>query len=326
MIILGLFVQDGDLGFQVRRLNISDQTPLKPGAQPLFDRINVLGQAVRRNHDLLVLFVQSIEGVKKFFLGAFLAGYELNIVNQENVHRMKTLAEAEHFVEAQGVDHFNGEFFSADVAEARGGIALFDHVADGMHQVGLAHAHSTIEKQRVVGFGGLFGNGARRRVGKLVGLAYDEGLERVARVELVIAAFKIKLGLLGGRGGNNGRRRGYRFFLRANVLHAGVGNAQLVKNGFDDFPVGAGEHLAEHTGGNLHKENFTFDPRQPGGLKPGAESVDADARLHALKKSVPKVSSFTFLAKLDSRRHQSKKPSPRYFHKCVNPVERQFQS
>ncbi len=57
-------------------------------------------------------------------------------------------------------------------------------VADGVHQVGLAHAHAAVEEERIVGLGGALGHGQRGGAGKLVAVADDEGIEGVARVEL----------------------------------------------------------------------------------------------------------------------------------------------
>src|SRR5208282_1006306 len=166
------------------------------------------------------------------------------------------------------------EFFRADVTEAHGGIALLDGVPDGMHQVRLAHAHAAIKEKRVVGFGGLLGDGAGSGVRKFIGLADYEAVEGVAEVELMVAAFEIELGLLGT--GNNGSGRN-RLFLGADVLHFGVGSAHLVEDSLDDLAISAGEDLAENGAGNLDEKNVTFLAIQPGGLEPGGISVDADA-------------------------------------------------
>ena len=91
-----------------------------------------------------------------------------------------------HALEADGGDHFVGEFFGADVGEAQRGIAPLERVADGLHQVRLAESHTTVEEERVVGFGGLLGDGDGRGVRELVRGADDERVERVARVQLVV--------------------------------------------------------------------------------------------------------------------------------------------
>ena len=61
---------------------------------------------------------------------------------------------------------------------------LFDLVADGLHQVGLAHADAAVQEQRVVGLGGAFRHRAGGSVGKLIAGADDEVVEGVLGIEL----------------------------------------------------------------------------------------------------------------------------------------------
>ena len=64
------------------------------------------------------------------------------------------------------------------------GLAALHLVADGVHQVGLAHAHAAIEEERIVGLGGPFGHRQRGGARKLIAVADHERIEGVARVEL----------------------------------------------------------------------------------------------------------------------------------------------
>ena len=59
-----------------------------------------------------------------------------------------------------------------------------DLVADGLHQVGLAHADAAIEEQWVVRFRRTLSHSLAGRVGKLVAAADHECIEGVARVQL----------------------------------------------------------------------------------------------------------------------------------------------
>ena len=187
------------------------------------------------------------------------------------------------------IDDFDGEFFGANVAEAHGGIALFDGVPDGVHQVSLAHAHSAVEEQRVVGFGGLLGDGAGSGMGELIGFADDEAVEGVAEVQLMVAAFEIELGLLDAghdRGGGQG------LVFTAEIVDLYVGSADLVEDGFNDLAVGTGQNLAKNGAGNLHVEALALGTIEAGRLKPGIESVDADPGLHAVKKFIPGINGY----------------------------------
>src|SRR6266478_7453781 len=100
---------------------------------------------------------------------------------------MKPLAEAEHLVESQGVDHFNRKFFRAHVAQLRRRIALLDGMPDGMHQVRLTHSHPTVKKKRIVRFRWLLRDRSRSRMRKFVRLADHKRVKGVARVQLMIA-------------------------------------------------------------------------------------------------------------------------------------------
>ena len=237
-----------------------------------------------------MLLVQRVEGVEEFFLRAFFSRDELNVVHQQHVHGVKTFAEADHAVEPQRVDHFDGELLCAYVAQAHRRVALLDGVPDGVHQVGLAHAHAAVQEQRVVRFGGLFRDGARRGVRKLIGLADHESVEGIAQIQLVVAALKIQFGL--PRFGGCCRRRGYRLFLAANVLDFNTGSSEFVEHRFDDIPVSAREHLPENRTGNLDEERLTLGTVQPGRLEPSCEGVDADPGFDMVQKRLPGICCF----------------------------------
>ena len=64
------------------------------------------------------------------------------------------------------------------------GLAALHLVADGVHQVGLAHAHAAIQEERIVSARRALGHGQRGGAGKLVAVADDKGVKGVARVEL----------------------------------------------------------------------------------------------------------------------------------------------
>ena len=178
---------------------------------------------------------------------------------------------------------------------------------------------AAIEEEWVVRFGRLFRHSARSGVRKFVGFADNEGIESVASVELVIAAFEIELGLL-GRG--YGRRSLDGLLFGADILHFGVGSAHLVENGLDDLAVGPGKDLSEDGAGNLNKKGVALAAAQPGGLEPGVVGVDTDAGLYKVEKFVPGILHFVFSAKLGSGRHRVRKNQiPANFHRCEYAVE-----
>ena len=98
-------------GFQIGRLNVGDESPFKPAAQPIFQRDQGFRRTIAGHHDLLAVAVQRVEGVEEFFLRRFLAGDELNVVDQQHVDRAILVAEGRGVLGANGVDEFVGELF-----------------------------------------------------------------------------------------------------------------------------------------------------------------------------------------------------------------------
>jgi hypothetical protein len=139
-----------------------------------------LGRTIGGDHDLLHALMQCIEGVKELFLGAFLLGDELNVVDEQDVDGAKTVAETGHAIVAQRGDHLVGELLGGNVADARRGLSPLHIMTDGVHEMGLAHAHTTIEEERIVGARGALGNSQGRGARKLVAVADHEVVERVA--------------------------------------------------------------------------------------------------------------------------------------------------
>ncbi len=91
-------------------------------------------------------FVQGVEGMKKLFLGPLLAGNELHIVDQQDVHGAKFVAKVVHFRVADPVDQFVHEFFGSIIADAQLRIACQHGVADGIDQMGFAETDAAIDK------------------------------------------------------------------------------------------------------------------------------------------------------------------------------------
>ena len=91
---LGLLLQDGDLGFEVGWLDVGDEAPLEAGAEAVFEVGELFGGPVGGDDDLLHALVQRVEGVEELFLGALLAGEELDVVDEQDVDVAELVAEA----------------------------------------------------------------------------------------------------------------------------------------------------------------------------------------------------------------------------------------
>ena len=180
---LRLLAQDRDAGLQLRRLDVGDQAPLEPGAQPVLEGGQLLGRPVRGDDDLLVRVVQRVEGVEELLLDAFLALDELDVVDEQHVDVAVAALERRLAVVAQRVDEVVGEFLGGDVLDAHAGEQPLGVVACGVQQVGLAEPGLAPDEQRVVGARRRLGDGEGGGVGEPVRGADDEGVEGVAPVE-----------------------------------------------------------------------------------------------------------------------------------------------
>ena len=77
------------------------------------------------------------------------------------------------------------------------GLAAFYVVADGVHEVGLAHADAAVEEEGVVGLGRALGDGlGEAAMANWFPRADDEGVELISGVELGCVV-PVEAGLLG---------------------------------------------------------------------------------------------------------------------------------
>ena len=141
--------------------------------------------------------------MEELFLGALLAGDELDVVHQQHVRRAVGLPELVGAARLDGGDELVGEGLAVHIDDVELRVVLLNFGGDGGEQVGLAQARLPVDEQRVIGPRGIGGHRLGRRVGELVGGAFDEVLEGE-----VIAAVGFRL-RLGGGGGFLLFRRGH---------------------------------------------------------------------------------------------------------------------
>ena len=222
--------------------------------------------------------------MEEFFLGALGASDELNIVDHQHVHVAETVAEGRHALEADGGDHFIGEFLGADVGEAQRGIAALERVADGLHQVRLAESHAAVQEQRIVGFRWLLGDGDGRGVGELVRRADNEFVEGVARVQLARGRIEIELLL------RRDRRRSQRCFaFDRDEFQDQARSADFNQHGLQKLAVGFGKALAEEPCGNADDQQVLFRALLPGWFEPGGVAMWIYAPRGMLQDFVPEI-------------------------------------
>src|SRR5207248_5694292 len=99
---------DARLGF--RRLDVRDQSPLEPAAEPLLEALDLRRELVGGDEDLLAGLVQRVEGVEELLHRLLLVAEELDVVQQEDVALLAVArAELGHAVLLEGVDEDVGE-------------------------------------------------------------------------------------------------------------------------------------------------------------------------------------------------------------------------
>src|SRR5688572_5388710 len=106
---LRLLFEDGDARFHVGRLEIGDQSPLEPIAEPLLEPWDVLRNLVRSEDNLSVRLMERVEGVEEFFLGALAVGEKLDVVDDEYVDFAEGRLELVHAIAAKRRDQLRHE-------------------------------------------------------------------------------------------------------------------------------------------------------------------------------------------------------------------------
>ena len=199
-----LVAKDCQTCFEIRRLDVGDEAPLEAPAQAFFECGDGVGHTVGGDDDLLVGAVERVERVEEFLLESFLAGDELDVVDEQHVDVAITASKRVRGVLADRVDVFVHERLGGHVAHHVVLIVRVDVVADGVEQVCLAEACRAVDEQRVVAASRRFGDAQCSCERELVGRAFHEGLEGVARVQ---AGFVEHQRLLGGVAVRCGDRR-----------------------------------------------------------------------------------------------------------------------
>ena len=115
--------------------------------------------------------------MEEFFLGGFLTGNKLNIIDEEQIRFSVFTAELNIFTALQGFNQFIGELVALDIDNIGIGVASANAVGNGIQQVGLTHTGRAVNKQGVIGLTGVIGYSKGCTVGKAVGRANHEAVE-----------------------------------------------------------------------------------------------------------------------------------------------------
>jgi hypothetical protein len=151
-----LEAENGDASLQVRGLDIGDESCLEPRAKAFLQRGNSLRGTVAGDDDLAFGCVEAIEGVEELFLGAFLAGDELYVIHEKDIHLAVFGTEVIRGLVADGIDEVIGKGFRGHIEDA--GVPTDREIADGVEQVGLAQADTAVDEEGIEALAGVFGD------------------------------------------------------------------------------------------------------------------------------------------------------------------------
>ena len=124
-----------------------------------------------------------VEGVEKLLLRPFLAGDELDVVDEEHVDPAIAFPEVLALLRADRVDELVRELLARGIRDALFGMPRDDGMADRVHEMRLAEAGPAVHEEWVVAVAGPLGHGKSRGVREPVIRADDEGRKGVALVE-----------------------------------------------------------------------------------------------------------------------------------------------
>ena len=111
--------KDRDARFQVGGFQLGHETPFETGHQALLQSCDFTGRAVAGENDLFVRIEQGVEGVEEFFLHAFLAGQEVDVIDQQEIRMPIFLPELDKTAVLQCVDILVRESLGGHVTDIR---------------------------------------------------------------------------------------------------------------------------------------------------------------------------------------------------------------
>ena len=193
--------------------------------------------------------------MEEFFLGADLAGDELDVVHQQQVGHPVFFPERRHVAALDGGDQLVGEVVAFDVHDPVGRPGPGDVAGDGVEQVGLAQARLAVDEQGVVGAGRVLGHGIGGRVGKLVAVAHDEPFKCVVCIDCVFVGGAPKAQL----------------FVAAKDPQGQVFPRQFPHCFAKWLGIAVFDHLPFHAGGGEQNKNAVFHRYGGGVSKPSGD-------------------------------------------------------
>ena len=122
--------------------------------------------------------------MEELFLGTLFLGEELNVIDQQRIHRTVKALELVDGIQLQGLDHVRHKTLGMQVNHLGIRVFLQQMITHRMHQVGFTQAHAAVQKQRVVAMLGVIGHLPGCRSGQLVGFTFDKVFEGKGAIQI----------------------------------------------------------------------------------------------------------------------------------------------
>jgi hypothetical protein len=151
----------------------------------LFDTRDVCRDFIGSNNDLTLGTIERVEGVEELLLSSLLTNDELDIVDEENIHRSKSALEFLHLCVTKGENEFVCECLRRHVENSCERIPLKNRVSYRVEKMCLSKSYTTINKEWVIALTRLLGHSHRGGVTELVTITNHEILEGIARVNII---------------------------------------------------------------------------------------------------------------------------------------------
>lgn len=149
-VIILLLAQNGNAGFDIRRLNIDGQAAFKAGYEAFFEPANLAWRPVGGQDDLLMRIIESIEGMEEDFLQSFFSGEEMHIIDQQDIDTAKVVSEIRQGFVVEGIDIEVAEFLTEEIFDFGAFLILANCLRDRLQQVGFPEAGGAVDEKRVV--------------------------------------------------------------------------------------------------------------------------------------------------------------------------------
>ena len=146
--------------------------------------------------------VQRIKRVEKLLLRAFLAGEELYVVDHQYIDVTVATAKLVSPIEANRAYQVVDEILTAHVGNSQTRLAVYDVIADRLHQVCLAESDAAVDEKWVVALAGVLGDRRGCGMSELIAVTHNETAESIARIQsglfngLLLGIFTIRTALV----------------------------------------------------------------------------------------------------------------------------------